>query len=171
VMRFWDDTMAVWQDGVDSLDDGALDAKARKEPDEKTVGKIKCAACGFVLPPNAERCPSCGKERTRRSLIEAVPGQMVEVHGQRPTPTNVPPQFADKERVWREIVGLAIERKGGDMEAAQRFAQAQYRNLYGEFRRGSIDKTEPLIPSIAVRNKVMSQIIAWAKSQKFKATA
>lgn len=71
----------------------------------------------------------------------------------------------ERETVWRMLVTLALERKGADTEAAQRFAQAQYRNIYGEFARSRIETTVPLTCSPGVRKMVLSNIIRWAKSR------
>src|SRR5690606_22559722 len=80
VLRFHQDTLELFASGVAGLDDGKLDAKARKEPDEKEKEAIKCGGCGFVLPANAIICPSCGHER-RRKPVEEVAGTMVMVGG------------------------------------------------------------------------------------------
>src|SRR3546814_14374476 len=51
----------------------------RKEPDKKDVAELKCS-CGYLLAPYMRQCPGCGKERVRLSLVEPVPGVMVEVN-------------------------------------------------------------------------------------------
>lgn len=164
-LRFHEDTARVFSEGVSSLDDGELDAKPRKEPDEKTAEVLKCGQCSFILPPYASICPACGHERRRRSLVETLPGQMVLIGGKSVPAAGKHAFLADRDAVWRQLVALARERKGDDLSAAQRFAQAQYRNIYGEFARRRIETTEPIEPSREVANLVRSNVIRWAKSR------
>jgi DNA repair protein RadD len=78
-MRFREDVAEVFANGVESLDDGCeREAKARKEPTEKEREEIRCS-CGYLMLVEQKVCPSCGKERKRRSLIETRPGEMVEL--------------------------------------------------------------------------------------------
>lgn len=80
VMRFYADTEEVFQNGITELDDGRLEEKARKEPTEEERKDIRCS-CGHLLFAGDVKCPGCGKERKRRTLIDQVPGQLVEVDG------------------------------------------------------------------------------------------
>lgn len=156
----------LFANGVSGLDDGKLDQKARKEPDHGTKDAIKCGACGYILPPSAHACPACGHERKRKQ-VEVASGSLVAV-GASEAPTKHA-FLASREDVWRQFVALGLERKGGDLEGARRFAQAQYRNCYGVFARRDIGNTVPLEPSPLVRKYVQSQIIRWAKSQQRRA--
>lgn len=168
VIRFHEDMLDLFANGVSGLDDGKLDQKARKEPDEGTKDAIKCAACGYILPPSAHACPACGHERKRKQ-VEVASGSMVVVGGKEVPAIGKHAFLADREDVWRQFVALGLERKGGDIEGARRFAQAQYRNCYGVFARRDIGNTVPLEPSPLVRKYVQSQIIRWAKSQQRRA--
>ena len=80
IMRFWADTESVFENGIQALDMGQLDEKPRRELTKKERDQIACS-CGCVVSPAATSCPSCGKERRVRSLVEHVPGQMVEIDG------------------------------------------------------------------------------------------
>jgi superfamily II DNA or RNA helicase len=135
VLRFNADTVDLFANGVSGLDDGKLEAKARKEPDQDEKDLIKCAGCGYVLPPRAVVCP--GKHAF----------------------------LARREDVWSQLVSLGLERKKGDVEAAQRFAQAQYRTIYGDFARRTVVNTEPMPPAHELRSLVQHNIIRWAKSR------
>ena len=168
VIRFHEDMLDLFANGVSGLDDGKLDQKTRKEPDESTKDAIKCAACGYILPPSAHACPACGHERKRKQ-VEVASGSMVVVGGKEVPAIGKHAFLADREDVWRQFVALGLERKGGDIEGARRFAQAQYRNCYGVFARRDIGNTVPLEPSPLVRKYVQSQIIRWAKSQQRRA--
>ena len=166
-LRFMKDTENVFAAGVNDLNSAPLDGKARKEPTEQEREAIKCAKCGFVLPPSARICPACGHERTRQSLVEAQPGVMVELgHNGKP----LPGFLQDRDAVWRQLCGYAIDRKQGDEDAARRFAQAQYRNLYGSFAYKRFDAREVEPPSPELVRRVRSHMIRWAKSRA-RATA
>lgn len=165
VLRFKADTDEVFANGCGALDNGEKDAKARKEPTQKERETIRCQ-CGYILSAHMRVCPACGRERLRRSLVETVAGVMVEVGGKRIEASGRYEFLRDQERVWRELAYLALERKAGDMDAAQRFAQAQYRNIYGAFARRQIVNTEPIEPSAQVSNLVRHNIIRWAKSRQ-----
>ncbi len=166
LLRFKEDTDEVFAFGVHSLDSGERDRKARKEPDQATIEQFKCGACGYLLTKAMRICPACGHEKPRRSLVETIPGELVLIAGKQIPATGKYEFLADKERVWRELTAMAIARKGANLEAAQKFAQAQYRNIYGDFARRRVDTTEPLQTSVAVANLVRSNIIRWAKRRQ-----
>lgn len=169
-IRFAADVERVFGEGVDSLDND-LDSRARAEPSAKEVAERKCPSCGYVMQPGMMACPGCGYERRRRSLVENLPGRMVALGATRSPPAQptAPAGAAQKEflsdraRVWRQLAHLAIARKGGDMAAAQRFAQAQYRNIYGDFARGRVETTTTEPASIELQKLVRHNIIRWAK--------
>lgn len=162
-LRFWSDTVALFRDGVTTLNNNDLDGKARKEPTEQEKEAIKCAKCAFILPPSARVCPACGHERVRRSLVESVAGTMVEVgHNGKALPSFL----QDRDAVWRQLSGYALERKGGDEDAARRFAQAQYKNLYGAFAHKRFDPSEIETPSADLVKRVRSNLIRWAKGRQ-----
>lgn len=165
VLRFKDETDDIFENGAGGLDDGQRDAKARSEPSEKARETIRCGGCGFILPTYAKVCPACGKERASRSLVETIPGVMVEIGGKKVEASGKYEFLNDRERVWREVCAIALDRKHGDIEAAQKFAQAQYRSIYGDFARRRVEGTEPLAPSTQVANLIRHNIIRWAKSR------
>lgn len=80
VIRFHADTEGVFQNGMDALDDGAIENKVRKEPTEREIAEAKCS-CGCLLSPGSQTCPGCGKECKRRTLVDQVAGELVEVDG------------------------------------------------------------------------------------------
>lgn len=163
-IRFFDDQARLFADGVSALKGGALD-KARKEPDEKVERQMCCARCKLVLPRDVDVCPACGYERRRRNLVEVEAGIMVNICGKPHRAAGKYGYLSDRDMVWRMLCRLAIDRKGSDMAAAQRFAQAQYRNLYGEFAHRRIETTQPLSPVPELERVVRSQIIRWSRSR------
>ncbi len=164
VLRFHHDMLDLFANGVRALDDGALDAKARKEPEQGEKDAIKCGACGYVMPPRATVCPACGHEKPRK-MVEAAAGVMVNVAG-REVPLSKHPALARRDDVWQQLVSLGLERKHGDLDAARRFAQAQYRNFFGGFARRDVNNTAPMECAPELRKLVQANIIRWAKSQQ-----
>ena len=160
-LRFLRDTEEVFRDGVNDLDDGKRDSLARKEPNTRQKEARLCS-CGYLLPPNAVRCPACGKERLGKlSLVETVAGEMVSLsRGDAP---KVPEYLRDRDAVWRQLCHHALERKRGDEEKARKFALAQYRNLFGGWPMGEFSATDIEVPHPQLVRKIQQGIIAWAK--------
>lgn len=161
VLRFYKDTEELFANGVQSLNDGAKDKAARKEPDDKEKAQLTCGSCGYMLAPHMTVCPGCGKERPKRSLVETVAGEMI-VLGAQPD-SALPVYLRDRASVWRQLCTMGINRKGGDELSANKWALAQYRNLYSEWPRAAFKPyAEPLIDS-RLAGKIRSNMIAWAK--------
>jgi len=158
VMRFRADTNRIFANGLDKLDDGALDAKVRPEPTEKEKKEIACS-CGFVLPPRCKACPACGKEHVRQSLVENVAGVMEVVGDVNAASSKTPAYLKDKSSVWRQLCCLAVERKPTDPEAARKFALAQFRNIYGHWPNSDFSTSNLEAPTIELKGKVQSLLI------------
>lgn len=170
-LRFLEDQVALFEHGVQALDEGELDRKTRKEPSEREKSDMKCAACGFVLPGGARACPACGAERPRRqSTIESVPGRMHALTMEADF-SGTPDYLRDRDSVWAQLTGMALDRKRGDIEAASRWAAGQFKSLYGDWPRRKFDPDAGVPPSEKVRRKVMAGIIKWAKAREAQAQA
>lgn len=164
VMRFMDDTSDVFQHGVHALDDGERDAKVRQEPVKEDSESRKCGACSFIMPKAATHCPACGWERPRRkSNVITVDGQLSEID-LRGKVKATPDYLQDRGRVWNQLVHYSLERKGGDVQAAKKFALAQYRNLFQDWPR-SDSMTTPEFPHPKLVGKVQRNLIAYFKRQ------
>jgi len=156
VLRFLDDTQEVFENGVQDLNQKEYDAKARKEKTDEEKTDMKCFACGFITKQKI--CPSCGHERkSQRSLIKHSSGELVEIGGKKLKPHE---WQADKGLGWGELCYLAYEIKRNDLQA-EKFALAQYRNIFGAWP--SIKYSSSLFkpPRKEVRNKVRSNLIAY----------
>lgn len=97
------------------------------------------------------------------SLVEQVDGEMVAINHTKP---DAPDYLRDKEAVWKQVCYHALERKGGNVEAAERFAKAQYRNLYGTWPRHAMRNITPEPPHPMLVRKIQQQIIRWAKGKQ-----
>jgi len=163
-LRFMEDAQEVFSQGVARLNEKEYDSKLRKEPTEKEKATFTCGACKFLMGM-APHCPACGWERPKkRSDVREVAGELHEVvvNGKA---SKLPSWAADRDAVWRQLSFHALERKGGDVEKARKFALAQYRNIYGawpkhEFSADNIEAPDPRLVS-----KVKSQLIAYANKR------
>lgn len=164
LLRFNADIADVFANGISSLDDGEHDAKVRKELDEDEKRQILCRGCGAVMGA-AEKCPCCGMPRPRPgSRVQELGGEMVEVSINGKTKA-LAPWLADRQYIWPQICSIAMERKHGDVASAQKFALAQFRNIYGSWP--NMDFIQSLDPiDHKLRQKITSQVIAWAKRRR-----
>jgi len=157
LLRFLSDTQEVFANGVSDLSNADYDKKLRKEKTEEEKKDSKCHSCGFVHTQPI--CPACGAARIgRRSEVQNLSGEMAEVNMGKQKTSSV---FKDKKLVWRELCWLANSYKGGDHFAAEKFALAQYRNLYGVWPQTKYSPEIATFPRPEVQNKVKQQIIAW----------
>lgn len=163
-IRFREDVEEIFANGVSSLDDGAREER-HKEPQEKEIKEHFCE-CGYLLSAEMETCPACGKQRSRRAMVENVPGELVAIDG-KARKKKSHPILDNRERVMRQLSGWAMERKNGNEDAAKRWAAGQYKSLYGVWPRGvKFDPSAPNWVDAELRNLVTSNIIRWAKSKQ-----
>jgi DNA repair protein RadD len=164
LIGFADEMFDLFANGVRGIEEGKRDQKVRKEPTPREKEMFSCS-CGYILAAGVMRCPACGKEKTRIALVENVEGEMVALSHTEP---KLAPYLADKEAVWRQLCHHALERKGGDEISAERFAKAQYRNLYGTWPRHAMRNIEPEPAHPLLLRKVQQQIIKWAKRKQME---
>lgn len=164
--RFKHDVDNYFENGIESLDDADLDSKTRKEPDEEERDDIRCAECGFVMPPKAKLCPACGHERARRAIRIAEAGELLEVDA---TASRLPHYLQDKPHVWSQLCTLSMHRKGNDEEAAKKFARVQFKEIYGSWPNLKFEPDNSVPCGEGVKSYVVSRLIKWAKSQQRRA--
>lgn len=161
-LRFADDMQSFFANGVSDLSNKELDSKVRKDPEEKEANFV-CGQCKFLMMPKDLNCPACGWVRPRRvNTIDHEPGELVGVDLKKSTKDE---WLKDKETIWRQIVGYAIEAKGGDMARAEKWALAQYRNLYETWPRHAMRNVAPMEPSAQLSRKLKSLAIAYFKGK------
>ena len=154
--RFWEDQVDVFENGVSELNDGKHDSKVRKEKTEAEKAEFCCKSCGFMF--RGKVCPACGTERKSKSDVINISGTMEEFGARKHW-------MDDRRLVWHEIVQIGKDRKRGDLLAAERFAKAQFKNLYGDWPRWNFADAPAVIPRPVVVNKVKQQVISYAKSK------
>lgn len=162
-IRFADDTAHFFANGVNDLNNQELDDKVRPEPDEHKTDHA-CKQCHFIMAPSDSCCPCCGWVRPRRrNDIEHEPGELVGIDLKNQKRNE---WLSDRPAIWRQIVGYALEQKGGDIARAEKWALAQYKNLYDAWpARGSFHTVAPMEPSPQLVRKIRSLTIAYFKGK------
>jgi len=154
MVRFWQDCEHFFDFGVAELDDGKK--KEKKAAEKKEAEPVKCPHCRAVHKP-APVCPVCGHEYPKRQTVQHVPGTLKELiaggHHRELT-----------KELWPQVVAFVLERREGD--SARRQALAIFKDMTGEFPKMKWELTQPVEPSMEVRNRIRSQQIRFAKSQK-----
>lgn len=167
-VRFKERTDRIFENGVTHLDTGEKGEKVAAEPTKEEAKEITCQ-CGYILGGWEKECPSCGKVRRQRSLVEAVPGKLIALD---PKQKALP--FGAPGDVWKQLCTLALQRKRGDTAKARSFAMAQYREIFQQW------PGEPFYPAIdvpvsnALRGKVTSNLIRYRhriKNERKKSAA
>lgn len=164
-LRFYDDMVDFFANGCGELDDGQRERKIQEKESKEAV-ELKCS-CGFILKPSMQSCPSCGKERIRKSSTEQVPGELFEVDGKKVKP--VKPFLKSKQEAWQGLCRIALDRKKGDPEKSLKFARMQYKNIFGTWPPFPFEPAEHADPRL--ESHVKHLVIKWAKSQRNKEAA
>lgn len=160
-LRFRNQTEDVFENGVGELSEEGLESKAPREPTDEEKAEIRCAGCGFVLQPAMKVCPSCGRERVRRSLVEAQAGVLVALgHNGKP----LPQAFQNKVEVWHQLIDYSMQRKP-NAALAKSFALAQFKNIYGQFPEWGFDPSRGQPPTDDVIRRVRANLIRYAKGR------
>ena len=163
VLRFLADMQELFENGVDTLRDESFDEKVKKEKTEEEKADMKCYACGFVH--SLQVCPSCGTERrAKRSKVENSSGAMseIDINGKKVAKHD---WQKDIGLVWKELCSIATSMKPNNLVAAEKFALAQYRNIFGVWPTSRY-KPESITPRPEVRKKVTQSVIAFRHRMK-----
>ena len=158
---WYEDIREIWANGVNQLPEDSKPAATRKEGQARE--DVVCLGCGFVQPPGAEECPSCGKARVRRSKTETVPGRMERIDGS--LPGGLPEWAADREWVWQQVSTLALHRKAGDVDAARKSAAGYWRGIFGSWPQWGKELAPTDYVDDRVEKRVRSGLIRWAKGK------
>ena len=155
--RFWHRWNHLFEHGVQELDDG--EKKEKTAPEEKPeLEPVKCPKCGSLHPPRPA-CPVCGHEYPKKAAVEHVPGTLKEL-------VATGNQSLMRRHLWPQVVSVVLEQVHGDMERAQKRAQAIYYELTGEFARARVETTTPEPATTEVRNKIKANQIRFAKRRQ-----
>ena len=76
-LRFREDWEGIYENGVNSLDDGA--ERVKKEPTPREKEDSKCPGCKILWVRGWRSCGHCGFVREKPSMVESIPGEMEEL--------------------------------------------------------------------------------------------
>ena len=163
IIRFAEDFQHLYFNGLSELETGErLDREVRRDEDHQPKS---CPSCGFT--PAGRRCVACGFEPKRRSLHAHETGSMEEydVLG-----TGSTALAGSRKELWAQLLSLYQDRaerrvaRGGDYGKPDGAAAHCYRRITGDWPKRDWGKTIRVEPSAALRAKVKSLDIAFAKS-------
>ena len=161
--RFAADFQTVYFDGLAELDAGErLDREVRPEVEDDDVSQ--CPSCGHS--PMARRCIACGFQPTRTPLIEHQVGESREVQLLGDGASGLASSRRELYAMIRQHEHERAQRKAAEGKPEgnpEGSASHRYREIVGAWPAG-LWKSDPLTPyTPAVRNKLKSMAIAWAK--------
>lgn len=152
--RFWDEMQQFLEYGVDSLCDGKPKEKKEKKDDKEKV-PVKCPSCHHLHKP-APACPMCGFTYKIKSEIRHEAGELTKLGGK------------TSNTLFEELAYYALVTRKKDESSAQRFAQAMYKNMTGQWSNKKVTDVSMVVPTIETVNKVKHLQIKWSKSKRFK---
>ena len=153
----------VWENGVNVLHTGKDKKPRPKQTSREERPDVTCFGCGLVLLPGMDMCPACGRIRSRRTTkAVTVEGTLREFRQAKSTEW-----MKDEPWVWSQLSRLALERREGDVEAAQESVRGYYKGMYG----GWPSWGRPLVPCEChvderVMKRVTYNLIRYQHSQK-----
>lgn len=147
-IRFREDWEDIYFNGVSKLDDGK--EKAKKEKTDKEKEAAKCPACGALWPSGSDTCTHCGHVRQRRSMVESVPGEMMELA----------PQSREAKQAFWSMCRYKVVHQGWQPGRAAH----TYKDKFGVWPKG-LDDT-PAYPDVAFEKFVRAKLIRYLKGKK-----
>jgi len=154
-LRFQEDWDDVYENGVQSLDDGKEKAKKEKTAEQKK--EAKCPQCSHVWPGGADTCPCCGYVRQRRNEVTAVPGEMEELSGSG--------KAKKEKRDWYGQLIYECQKR----EYKPGWASNKFKEKFGSYPNGI--RAEPKPPTPEVLSWLKASHIRFMKSRQRGATA
>ena len=160
MVGWYEEVSEIWANGVPRLPDTKRKTQTRREGDQRE--DVICNGCQMVIPPGSQgSCLYCGRPRSRRRT------QRVTVEGRVGDELTRPGSrdwAEDRRWTWRQMCRVALDRKGGDEEAGNKLALAQFKNLYDDWppRDWGFDPVEGKADG-RVERKVRQQLQAYYK--------
>lgn len=150
-LRFRDQWEALYCGGVDVLDDEA--EKAAKEPSAQEKESAKCPKCSALWIGNSDVCANCGHTRIRKNNVVTLPGEMIELSGQKKEKYD----SITKERWYRMLLGYAKSKGYQDGWSFHKYVE----------KFGVQPKWEKVSssPDAEVMRWITSRNISWAKKR------
>ena len=148
--------------GRTSLRTAATDAKERARDEDRFKEPLprECACCHALMPAKTRVCPACGAEMKRRSDVETVDGELVEV-GTEPKKGKLTAierlQKQGKQSVYSQLWELKGDRADG-------WAAHKYRAIFSCWPKNLI--RAPLATTPELQSWLHAERIRWAKSKQ-----
>jgi superfamily II DNA or RNA helicase len=140
------------------LDDGTMDANSAKAKAATEPKPKECPKCSMLRPPKVWTCPSCGHTPNRKSDVETVEGELIELDGRR---NNRAAGWSEKVSFMRQLRAYAIStgKKPG-------WADHKYKARFGVWPNDPRVKYAPPAAGVDpdVRSWITSQNIRFAKA-------
>lgn len=170
-LRFLNDTVDFWANGVDVLDANAeKDRAARIAVPPKERKELVCLGCQAILPPGVSPCLACGRERPRKaSSVTSVRGatQLLSMSAKsgRKFDYTQHPLLRDPAAAYQSFLAFTTQRKRGDVEAGRRWAAGLYKGVYGQWPSRSYDGLPPGVLSLDVERFCRREMARYSKSR------
>lgn len=130
------------------------------QQDREPAKPKECKICKTVIPPGADKCPTCGHILRVRGEVSIGDGELQELTGGREKSIDKrKTKPVDKERFYRELLGYAALK--GKSES---WTLAMFKNKFDEwpYRKQGV---EPINPTPQTISYIRSRNIAYAKSK------
>lgn len=176
-LRFLNDTVDFWANGVDTLDESAeKDRNARNAVTPKERKELVCLGCQALLPPRVSACLSCGRERPHRQAdVVSVKGVTKLLQMNARSGRNFDYQhhaiLQHPAVAYQSFLAFATHRKKGDVEAGRRWAAGLFKGAYGRWPASSYGALphNPDLLTLDVERFCRKEMSRYAKSRADRA--
>lgn len=170
-LRFLNDTVDFWANGVDVLDAKAEKDRAARtavEPNERK--ELVCRGCQAILPPGVSACLACGRERPRKfSGVTSVQGatQLLNMSARagRKFDYAQHPLLCDPTAAYQSFLAFTSHRKRGDVDAGRPWAAGIYKGVFGHWPPRNYDDLPPGPLSLDVERFCRKEMARYSKSR------
>jgi superfamily II DNA or RNA helicase len=147
-LRFREDWDQVFEEGVDTLDEGK--EKPKKEPTEKVKEESKCPKCYALWPSGSDTCLNCGHVKEKKNKVFSLDGEMIELSGT--------VSKDNKQQFWNQMVWYMRVQGWSKGRAAN-----TYKDKFGVWPRSLRDDT-PSLPSDETRKFIDKKLKQFFRS-------
>lgn len=138
------------------LDGGRLTSDEGGETKERQAPKpTECPACHYVRAPGLQSCPSCGHVAERRTEVETVDGELVDLSARRKA--NSATDWSDKVSFIRQLKAYQIE-----TGKAPGWVAHKYKAKFGVY------PNDPRVKYASPAAGVTPEVRSWIKGQAIR---
>lgn len=137
------------------LNDGSIDQAADAKPQDAAAPKPKeCPRCHYVIAPKMTSCPSCGRVAEKRTAVETMDGELVDLSAQRKAAAAT---MAEKIAFAAQLRAYARAKGKSDGWFSQRF-----RTKFGTW------PNDPRLRHAPAAESVSPEVLSWLKAQNIR---